>query len=295
MEKKERGSVTLVVLTTVIFVLILLSAGLMFVSTKRKAQLQESQILQNVYGGNVEAIYQERVKKESSTYISSGLLVRYDGINNTGDGHSDDTKTWKNLVGDSTFDGKINGATFQDNCLSLDGQNDWVEIGDLNGEKTYTLDMTVMLLDDGHSSVNNIFYNANDSGISFFENSNYLYFKAFTNDSSNSSKIVHTKNSIEPNKIYNFTGTYDGSHTKLYVNGVLDDEANIEGQLKEPENDKTFVLGTNPSDEKTISSTSSTPQHKKINIYSCRLYNRAISDEEVKHNYEIDQSRYNIE
>ena len=66
--KKEKGSVTLIVLVTVLFIFILLSTSLIFVSSKRKSQLQESMILQDIYQGDgMTRAYADRVKKENAT------------------------------------------------------------------------------------------------------------------------------------------------------------------------------------------------------------------------------------
>ena len=62
--KKEKGSITLIVMVTVLFILILLSTSLIFVSSKRKSQLQESMILQDIYQGDGMAkAYENRSKK----------------------------------------------------------------------------------------------------------------------------------------------------------------------------------------------------------------------------------------
>ena len=66
MIKNEKGSVTLIVAVTILFIIIVLSSSLMLVSIKRKSQLQETKILQEIYGGdNLDEIYQEQVEKLS--------------------------------------------------------------------------------------------------------------------------------------------------------------------------------------------------------------------------------------
>ncbi len=66
--KKENGSVILIVLVTVLFIFILLSTSLIFVSSKRKSQLQESMILQDIYQGDgMTKAYANRLRKEGTT------------------------------------------------------------------------------------------------------------------------------------------------------------------------------------------------------------------------------------
>ncbi len=76
MIKNEKGSVTLIVVVTVLFILLILSASLMFVSTKRQAQLQESMILQNVYGGgDLYDVYDEQVEKRQYK-LTEGIVLK---------------------------------------------------------------------------------------------------------------------------------------------------------------------------------------------------------------------------
>lgn len=44
-------------------------------------------------------------------YVKDGLILLYDGINNTGNGHSTTTRTWKDLTGNGN-DGQISEASF---------------------------------------------------------------------------------------------------------------------------------------------------------------------------------------
>ncbi len=287
MIKNEKGSVTMIVIVTVLFMLLILSASLAFVSTKRQSQLQESEILQDIYGGgDLYKIYEEQAGKD--VYISNGLLVRYDAINNTGTGtHSNTATTWKNLAGSSNYDGQLHGATFKTNYLSLDGTDDWVAIGDLSGKKSYTLDITFQLFTSDKSVY--ICSSAQNGGLQFITTpANYMRFQVYSDKKyqTNSSTVA-----LSTSKIYNIVGTYDGSHTQLYFNGVLNNTANITGEFGDPANKTIFVLGGNPSGT-TIES--SYP-YAKMNVYTCRLYDRALSAEEVKHNYDIDNSLYKIE
>ena len=63
MVKSEKGSVTLIVLATILFILAVLAVNLIYVSSKRKSQIQETMILQNVYDTGMEETYNEQVAK----------------------------------------------------------------------------------------------------------------------------------------------------------------------------------------------------------------------------------------
>ena len=63
MKKSEQGSVTLIVLVTVLFIIAILSAYLTFIISKRKAQLAETKQLQQAYDGDLETAYTEQEEK----------------------------------------------------------------------------------------------------------------------------------------------------------------------------------------------------------------------------------------
>ena len=60
MIKSEKGSVTLIVLTTVLFILALLATNLTYISAKRRAQLEETMILQDTYDADMTATYRQQ-------------------------------------------------------------------------------------------------------------------------------------------------------------------------------------------------------------------------------------------
>ena len=64
MKKDEKGSVTLIVLATVLFIFALLTASLVFVSSKRKSQLQETMLLQDIYDSDMSKAYKEQIEKQ---------------------------------------------------------------------------------------------------------------------------------------------------------------------------------------------------------------------------------------
>ena len=94
------------------------------------------------------AVESEVVTKIIATHVSStdGLIRYYDAINNTGEGdskHNKDTTTWKNLSGNC--EGIIKGgAIINDNYISLDGTDDWINAGEINAKNVITIETTIM-------------------------------------------------------------------------------------------------------------------------------------------------------
>lgn len=67
MVKSEKGSVTLIVLATILFILAVLATNLIYISSKRKSQIQETMILQNVYDTGMNETYNEQIEKRNAT------------------------------------------------------------------------------------------------------------------------------------------------------------------------------------------------------------------------------------
>ena len=73
-------------------------------------------------------------REAETDYNKNGLVLWYDGIDNTGNGHSDRVKEWKNLVG-SDLNGVLKGGTsWEEDSLNFNGTNGWVSIGEYNPE-----------------------------------------------------------------------------------------------------------------------------------------------------------------
>lgn len=79
----------------------------------------------------------------TSSGVISGSIRNYDATNNTGSGHSSSTTTWTDLTG--TNNGTISGATWSDQYLSLDGTDDWVNLGQVSLSNAATLEATIEL------------------------------------------------------------------------------------------------------------------------------------------------------
>ena len=81
MKSDEKGSVTLIVLVTVLFIVILLSSFLIYTNLKRRAQLKYTQEVANAYDGDMKEIYGE-LKGEFNTSYGRIEVVWLDKENN---------------------------------------------------------------------------------------------------------------------------------------------------------------------------------------------------------------------
>ena len=109
MYKRERGSMAVYVTVVLLSMLILLSGIYLTSTSVRRNQLITAMKVKQTYEAdnkNAGKIYYSLVggqepEEPEPTYIQEGLYLNYDGINNTGNGHSDSTTTWKDLSGNN--------------------------------------------------------------------------------------------------------------------------------------------------------------------------------------------------
>jgi len=86
---------------------------------------------------------------------------------------------------------------------------------------------------------------------------------------------------LEVGRKYDLTGTYDGSKLKVYVDGELIAEYAQTGTVGMPRNNTVMAIGANPS-----GNTPGDGGFANINVYSARIYSRALSKTEIQTNIE---------
>ena len=92
---------------------------------------------------------------------------------------------------------------------------------------------------------------------------------------------------VKIGKKYILTGSYDGENVKFLENGIQYIQ-NVKGVIKKPGLGTLMSIGGEPSGNKAVE------WFFSGKIYSVRIYNRALTDEEIKHNCEVDKNRFNV-
>lgn len=100
----------------------------------------------------------------------------------------------------------------------------------------------------------------------------------------------HTTTGIKnDNLVHLFTATYDNTTIKFYIDGVLIDEKQIVGDIDFPIADTVMGINVNPyggnAEEDNLGIGT-------FNFYSARVYNRALSADEIVQNFLIDESLF---
>ena len=227
-------------------------------------------------------------------YVSNGLMCLYDGEYNSEFGKSKKTKTWYDLSKNNNnatlknFDfNKTSGWT--GNSLLLDGKNDWVSM-----QKIYNSNMTVeialKILNEKDGKKLYVIDNYESGGMGIEKNTSGYMLGAVNVDGSYYTALSNNK--INDNKKYSLTLQYDGSNI-LYRENDIKYNTYAEGRIKEPINSTRFVLGVNASGE-NYDNMESSEAFNNFEVYSVRIYNRALTDEEISQNYNVDKERFGI-
>ena len=234
------------------------------------------------YGKDTKDTSNSKVISEAASmdYVQDGLVLLLDGIRNTRSGHSTSTNVWEDLSGNN-YDYTLNDIKINDNNIYFKGTaNSYAlrkeNLSEIFGNTLYddrTIEIVVKDTSDSHIWI---------CGNSSSRKAIGIY--------------VGTLNvSISPDNVSTFT--LKSSALKVNNYSILHKK---EGEICVYQNDEQLVKTNNlncwnHSGEVSYignSSTNGTPLNGEI--YSIRVYNRRLTEREIKNNYEVDKIRYNI-
>lgn len=210
-------------------------------------------------------------------YVSDGLLVHYDGY------HKPENNVWDDLSGNGNNGVLYNFSenVWDNNSISFDGIDDYIEAMKVSsfptGTSQYTMEITFYygILKARNNLINLGIYNSpgNANGI-YILNSTQISHWYWSNDLKTTS-ILDIQNS------YVVTALYDGVNRKIYLNGV---------QKAIDTATPNVILGN-------VTIGDEIPNQDGFfngKVYSVRIYNKALTDEEIKNNYNIDKYRFDV-
>ena len=87
------------------------------------------------------------------------------------------------------------------------------------------------------------------------------------------------------NEFYTITSTYDNRVHSLYINGILVNSIDRGGNFIITTSRAPFGIGGNPSQ-------SSMDWYNNVELENVLIYDRALTQEEVARNYQVDLIRY---
>lgn len=254
-------------------------------------------------------------------YIKDGLMLRYDGIENTRNGNNPNATSWEDLSGNNNdgvfyninnntytitdmdkgyYSKEENGYVFLHNDSYIKSTNN---IG-ISGDANFTIEIVSNLWEDGknpnYSTVENCmeaWWGSSETGLGNtcvlgYKRTNKKLFVDFVNNTSFSNdeidmigktsyksfrktKVGQIKNGDTDIGKINYNGndilnTYTGT---AFTTDIENSEVQV-GRGWQLENQNRTIYGS---------------------VQSVRIYNRVLTDEEIKHNYELDKARFKIE
>lgn len=221
-------------------------------------------------------------------YVKDGLELLLDGIDNTGNGHSNTTTTWTDLSGNGkngTLKNMTASSAWNEDSLVFDDNDDYVLIDQMNYDNV-TMEI-ILSMDSLSNTKQSIFSNVQSGGYHIFKwENNDIGLAVYIKEAENY-KAPGKLYKIEQNKKISISGTYDGEKMVTRTNSGYG-YSNTKGTIGKPGDNTYMVLGGNPN--------GTTINQEKFSgtIYSARLYSKALTDEEQSTNYLADKARYNL-
>lgn len=228
-------------------------------------------------------------------YTKNGLVLHYDGINNTGNGHDNSATVWKDLSS-SGNDATLNTDNSFDNnsCVFQKTNNSGISITNplkYGVNSGFTIECIAK---------------SNTVDISDLENNNLRdWFWEIKNDDSNFMQFVRSSFGV-----YNMNVLLDNSkyfYDSIAQNGIVISQLVVnnskithyyDGNLTSEKSSTNEILNTllsiNSIDLGYAHWNNNSILNLNGNIYSFRVYNRALTEEEIKQNYRVDKIRFGI-
>lgn len=174
------------------------------------------------------------------------------------------------------------------NSLIIDGIDDWVQMQYLYYENM-TVEIVAKPLDINTTKTQYYIANMENGGIGIRKSSQGyntgVYYIGGIYEG------ISSKESANIGQIYSMSVGYNGTNMYFKENDNIYKTVKT-GNATSPSDWTVFAIGTNPKG--TTEGLASTVARSNIEIYSVRIYNRCLTDEEIQHNYKIDKQRFKI-
>ena len=234
-------------------------------------------------------------------YVQENLKLWYDGYANSGSNHLTVLSSWKDLSG-TGYNGTISSGTWKTNNLLLPSTTVTSSMplsSVLTPTTNSTLSITMMAnsvpyTNTTYGNTGVLIGGVHYSGQAiFWQNSKANQMKVYAGIRTTSGLAGADFNEhTAPTKIINFTMVNDVTNNKLtsYINGIKVKESTSIGGSYE----YTSNIGNLGINKAQIYSGSGTTNAINMNTYSAKVYTKALTSEEVLHNYKYDQQHIKI-
>ena len=221
------------------------------------------------YGKDTSNISNSKVISETASmdYVQDGLVLLLDGIQNIRGGHSTNTNVWEDLSGNN-YDVTMKNITINENNMYFSGGSSIMYSS--NNIDAVSVEMVLELEES-----------PNDS--QYIASFGSLYKILAWTPSEKGFSLGHVKKRYLVENLYKKNSiSVQYSPDVMYLNSKkLDNSLNMESWSSAPK--YPFMISGYANGWRL-----------KGKIYSIRIYNRALTQDEINHNYEIDKKRFGI-
>ncbi len=210
----------------------------------------------------------------TNPYITDGLVAMWDGEWNAGVGgeHDANATSWVDLVNGVPYIGT--NPLFESNAVVSDGGNTAANTFSFSGYISHDRTKEIVIQPISILFTNDPFLKSTGDGSLDFAlwATRTPSLDAFVRNGQSIARIP----SSDAYQKMSFSAAYSQSGTQGYLNG----EKTVDtGFIYSPQGNMYFpALNTN----------------NKARMYSIRIYNRALTAEEIAHNYTVDKARFNL-
>ena len=228
-------------------------------------------------------------KISAKSYIQDGLIAMWDGIENAGWGvHDPNATVWRDLTGNGRDWTLISAGSFRDDCFYCNGNAAAAQQPIL--PLAYTIECLSQTISGRWIFVGNSKGNAgaNPGCVQGFCNSADLTFVQTGFTYPTATTISYPRVNVREKHLLSVAYQYYNEYSLIpkdnYVDGSLVDSfTDFRNYWVNP---GMSLLGYNNGGSASWLWTGS--------IYALRLYSRALTAEEIRHNYEIDRKRFGL-
>jgi len=222
----------------------------------------------------------------SPSTVMNGLVLCLDAANPKS--YPGSGTTWTDLSGNGN-NGTLSATSIgYDNTnggsLTFDGSDDYISfVSNPSLTNQITVEVWVQLSSTTPNGTGWILGRENSYRM-IYSTGSFSWICATTNNGWYTTGTAISAGSLSPyTQTYQVVGTYNGSNNRIYVNGELKTTgANISGNILAT---NTYYL---------MRSNSGNVDYGKGNLYSHKLYNRALTASEISQNFNALRSRYSI-
>lgn len=225
---------------------------------------------------------------KGNAYVQNGLIAYLDGINNTGNGHSNEIQTWKDLSGHGNDATLYNNPVWSNNSITFNGIDNYgrlestVNMPFPNG---LTLEARVKIISLTGMNQDNVLplfgnWESGGGGVHYNNLNNYV-----SMIHANGYKRITSEVETNLEELHTITLTYNNKTQSIYIDGNIVATGTYDATLPITPAPAPIAIGGNPK-------LSGMDYYANVEFQNVLIYDRALTENEILRNYQADMARY---